>query len=494
MPRIRSILARRWKAPATVVAALVAIAMTAGMQARAAATPTPPFTQCPAVGASPSCKILLIVNADDSVSVYGDPAVGDYDGGDDTLVGIENQSSRPVPAVTVTGPGSDLSGFDGDGLCTYLTCEYSAPTGYEGPLNTFTTSPALPDSAEVDFANAGLAPGASTYFSLEGTLTAAQVTARKGTLKVEYAALGDSYSSGEGNPPFDPVTDTDTDRCHRSKTAAYEHYLAVDDGLNIDQNNVKFVACSGAQRKDVWIGGFQGEDTQFAAVTPATDLITISVGGNDIGFVDVLNDCVTGPKAKGSADCADKPLTDPDTHKQIKLKAYENKLVDQLGKDTDLFCYTPTGYRECSPPLHAMYETLAAGAAPGVRIRVLLYPHVFTTKPAKSGCDLRFVKPFNEHISEANMRFINDGVDLLNDKIKSEVHLAATTGVDIEAVDPTSAFDDDANGASPGGHGVCTKAPWINGLILAGTTPSPYSFHPNATGQRVFADRMKATL
>jgi hypothetical protein len=168
---------------------LVALAMlvgsvTAAWTGTAGAAPThiplAPFTQCPAVGNSPSCQVLLVINPDATVSVYSDPSVSDYDGADDTLVGIWNDSSSSVDAVTVSGPGSDLAGFDGDGLCTYgvTGCPFGS-TGYEGPGTSFVTDPANTDVAEVDFAG-GLAPNASTYFSLEGTLTAAVLTARQG--------------------------------------------------------------------------------------------------------------------------------------------------------------------------------------------------------------------------------------------------------------------------------------------------------------------------
>lgn len=40
----------------------------------------------------------------------------------------------------------------------------------------------MPDSAEVDFTG-GLAPGKTAYFSLEGALTSAELTAREGPLK-----------------------------------------------------------------------------------------------------------------------------------------------------------------------------------------------------------------------------------------------------------------------------------------------------------------------
>ena len=175
-------------AVASVLAVGASLVVGPGVPAGATTAPAPPFTECPAIGASPSCEILLVVNADNTVSVVGDPSVGPFDGNDDTLVGIINDSTSAVAAVTVSGPGSDLSGFDGDGICSgdYGTWNGSAgcpygPTGYEGPGTSFVTDPSLPDSAEIDFTGK-LAPGKSAYFSLEGALTSAELTAREGEL------------------------------------------------------------------------------------------------------------------------------------------------------------------------------------------------------------------------------------------------------------------------------------------------------------------------
>ena len=175
-------------AVASVLAVGASLAVVPAVPAGATTAPAPPFTECPAIGASPSCEILLVVNTDNTVSVIGDPSVGPFDGNDDTLVGIINDSTSAVDAVTVSGPGSDLSGFDGDGICSgdYGTWNGSAgcpygPTGYEGPGTSFVTDPSLPDSAEIDFTG-GLAPGKSAYFSLEGALTSAELTAREGGL------------------------------------------------------------------------------------------------------------------------------------------------------------------------------------------------------------------------------------------------------------------------------------------------------------------------
>jgi hypothetical protein len=181
----------RWRPVRAAAVAVSAVGIGWGLAAAPAANaavPSPPFTQCPAIANSPSCEILLVVNSDNTVSVTGDPSVGPFDGSDDTLVGIVNDSSAAVKAVTVSGPGSDLSGFDGDGICSgdygswagSTGCPYGT-TGYEGPGASFVTSPSLPNSAEVDFSG-GLAPGASAYFSLEGALTSAELAAREGSL------------------------------------------------------------------------------------------------------------------------------------------------------------------------------------------------------------------------------------------------------------------------------------------------------------------------
>src|SRR5204862_6250219 len=108
-----------------------------------AAGPTAaPFTQCPSIGASASCAILILISPDGSVSALSDPRVGPFDGADDTLVGIENQSSTPITSLALSS-SQDIFGFEGDGICsgfyanTPPGCPFG-PTGYEGPNTGFT--------------------------------------------------------------------------------------------------------------------------------------------------------------------------------------------------------------------------------------------------------------------------------------------------------------------------------------------------------------------
>src|SRR4051812_25224334 len=78
-------------------------------------------------------------------------------------------------------------------------------------------------------------------------LLGASCSARSGTTPgrtLHYVALGDSYASGGGDPPFDPGTDipegAERDMCHRS-TSAYPRRLKLDAGVILIHR-----ACSGA--------------------------------------------------------------------------------------------------------------------------------------------------------------------------------------------------------------------------------------------------------
>lgn len=168
--------------------------------AAAQTPPQAPFKECPAISLDTSCGVLIVINANGSVSVYTDPNQGPYDtGGDDTLVGVLNNSSTTVTSLPLNGQGAPIFGFEGDGICDKSTgmvvppqpagCPFGV-TGYEGPGVTFTTpmgfsasgcvSPwqcANDQNASTGTVNftSGLKPGASTYFALEEALTASNI-------------------------------------------------------------------------------------------------------------------------------------------------------------------------------------------------------------------------------------------------------------------------------------------------------------------------------
>jgi RHS repeat-associated protein len=142
----------------------------------AAASPTVPFTECPAVGYDTSCGILVDVT-DSGVSVLQDPSQGPYDGGDDTLVGVLNQSSKTLGHLSL-GSDSYIFGFDGDGICSYEYlidpgCPFG-PTEYEGPGTSFIEISPDYMSGVVSFSPA-IEPAGTAYFSLEEPLTSSAV-------------------------------------------------------------------------------------------------------------------------------------------------------------------------------------------------------------------------------------------------------------------------------------------------------------------------------
>jgi len=147
-----------------------------------ASAQVPPFTQCPPVGVDTSCAVLIVFNADGSRTTLVDPTQPPFDGIEDTLIGVQNNSTVSITMLGLSG--TNIFGFDGDGLCaTFISprpggCPYG-PTGYEGrqtttPVastasgmgNTFTITNA--NNGTVNWGGGGIPPGGSAYFSLEG--------------------------------------------------------------------------------------------------------------------------------------------------------------------------------------------------------------------------------------------------------------------------------------------------------------------------------------
>ena len=74
------------------------------------------FTQCPPVDVNNGCQFLITINSG-TETVTQDPNEGPYEGADDSLIGVQNNSSSPVSALPLSVPGSELFGFDEDGIC-----------------------------------------------------------------------------------------------------------------------------------------------------------------------------------------------------------------------------------------------------------------------------------------------------------------------------------------------------------------------------------------
>jgi hypothetical protein len=133
-------------------------------------------------GANP-CNIIITFNLNGSiVTTLG--ASTPYDGDDDNVIGIVNNSLNTITSVTLSNLGVGIFAFDvpvggmADGICAYMpfasnamlcdgksTATTTLPGAYLGSASSFTGIDPAKDSGTVNFA--GIAPGSTGYFSLE---------------------------------------------------------------------------------------------------------------------------------------------------------------------------------------------------------------------------------------------------------------------------------------------------------------------------------------
>ncbi|WP_377639750.1 SGNH/GDSL hydrolase family protein [Oryzobacter terrae] len=220
-----------------------------------------------------------------------------------------------------------------------------------------------------------------------------------------YVALGDSYSSGTGTRSY--ILDGTT--CLRS-VYAYPSLIASARGYALN-----FRACSGAKIPDV-------TNTQLSALTASTTYVTISIGGNDAGFVDVLTTCAQPSWLSNCNGAVD------------KAQSYIRNAL-------------PTA-------LNTLYAQIRS-RAPQAKVTVVGYPRIF------NGTDCNLLTWF----SGTEMSRLNATADLMNSTLSGRASAAG-----FSFANPTSAFL---------GHAVCDNPEYLNGL----SNPIVESFHPNRLGQ-----------
>jgi hypothetical protein len=148
---------------------------------------------------------------------------------------------------------------------------------------------------------AALLASAATAASLLAPTAVAAPSANAGPKSI--VALGDSYASG----PLIPVQYEQPWGCLRSSNN-YAHQVASELGLALTD-----VTCSGASTKHMWethgvspeeqfaeyghdLGytGPPGNPPQLDALRADTDVVTLQIGGNDIGFLGLAETCARG--------------------------------------------------------------------------------------------------------------------------------------------------------------------------------------------------------
>ena len=221
-----------------------------------------------------------------------------------------------------------------------------------------------------------------------------------------YVALGDSYSSGVGAGSHIGSSGS----CDQSTNA----YPALWDAASQPASYVS-EACSGATTATVL-------SSQLSALSAATTLVSITVGGNDVGFSSVMETCVLLP----TSSCVS------------AVRHAEGLTATQLpGK------------------LDSVLNAIRADA-PNARVVVLDYPELYDLSRSSSCIGL----------STTDRTDLNQGADQLD----SQLQAAAARHGDVFA-DVRGAFS---------GHEICDSSSWLHSVNILDVSES---YHPTASGQ-----------
>ncbi len=279
-----------------------------------------------------------------------------------------------------------------------------------------------------------------------------------------WLALGDSYSSGEGADAYAedsnyqicsvPPSDDSTcpmlveNRCHRS-SRAYSQVVDNNSGLGFPNLRAEvFHACSGAVTSNVLpsaAGGFAqpyGDPDNIPQLDHLdaggedVDMVTLTIGGNDAKFADILKTCLFNDTF---FNCA----------------------------DSDYVWFGPT-WREFMPNWirvdvrYQVRKTLrqVCARSPQATIYLLGYPKLFPTQS-------HFCSFYPGSLTADEQTWLNGIAFELNKMLREEAERSHVQFVDVE-----STFH---------GHELCGAGDeFFNGVVLLDPDES---FHPNPSGQ-----------
>lgn len=287
----------------------------------------------------------------------------------------------------------------------------------------------------------------------------------------QYLALGDSYISGEGARTYIEGTDTDNNSCHVS-LSSYPYLI----GKDLNYNSYHSVACSGATTDDItntsplYVGqanklngssrilldGNNLSTGYLANFMPGyldqldfvkkyrPQIVTISAGGNDMGFSDILKICVA-----------------PSSSNPTCYNTYEDRLELVNLINNTVF-----------PNLVNTYNKIKNNSPSGTRIYVIGYPQI-----AKTGGNCAVNVGLNKEevlLSQQIIQYLDSVV----------AQAAAKAGV--YYVDTQDALN---------GHRLCETGPGdvaMNGLTVGNDRPTQVggpigneSYHPNVLGYQL---------
>ncbi len=271
-----------------------------------------------------------------------------------------------------------------------------------------------------------------------------------------YVALGDSFASGEGAGNYLYGTDTANQHintCHTS-TKSYPYYVA--NRASVD--SFFSVACSGAKIENFWQWAqkpltptpygpmFPGTVPQINTLSNA-DIVTITMSGNDIGFVDKLTYCLML-----SVHC---------------YNSYEERL--EIANEV----------KDQYPRLVSMYKAILGTGINKRRLYVVGYPQIVNfSENAKCDANVNF-NPYQRQM-------ITELITYFNAVIREAAREAGAFYVGVE-----NALGDYKLCGSPYRTSAMNGLTFGNEAPLMGIGPfSNSSYHPNSLGQRLLGEKV----
>lgn len=247
-----------------------------------------------------------------------------------------------------------------------------------------------------------------------------------------YIALGDSIASGAGAGNYFEQRPGVPESCTSSRNA-YPWLVTSNSTAKL---SMQTYACAGEMAADVLGSGSTttGETPQLRRIGAQTRIVTLTLGGNDYGFAQIVENCEL-PHTESTC------LSQEDG-----LKAKAKNLQQTI--------------------LRPLYE-LIRRTAPHAKLLVVGYPDFSPLdKDVSFSCPILGFGLNKIHFLRRVFKALNDAIQ------------AATKGLDeVEFVDTWSSFD---------GHRLCSSDPWAHEV----TIPLSGSFHPNAKGQAALANEV----
>jgi len=246
---------------------------------------------------------------------------------------------------------------------------------------------------------------------------------------LHYVAMGDSYSSGHGTEPK-----PDMAQCSRTEYS-YAKLWADRHGVR----DFTFVACQGATTANVLTQAQTDQSEtrpQLEALSPRTNMVTITIGGNDTGFADIAR------------ACAESEINNRDTPACMQRILGVQQIVDGavLLPDNTTF----------SSHLLRTYQAIRQKLSPDARIYVLGYPQIY------------YLPPGDNAIGPATRQMVDGLMISMNREIRTAAETAGVTYVDV-----------DRYFAGHGAGAANPNAQWINDIDFRDIH---VSLHPNIAG------------